>query len=123
MSDTSPQEEDRELRKKVEWALGSSISAPANSGKRMEPAKGLAKIERTMQIERVVQLIQDRDKHRDAVVAREARIDELQHIAPDMRTHPEYKGYVETSAGGKWIPLSDRLNYLRQSTQPREEGL
>lgn len=37
---------------------------------------------------------------------------ELKAIAPDMRTHPKYKGYVETSASGEWQPLSDRIKEL-----------
>ena len=42
------------------------------------------------------------------------RVDELEAIAPDMRTHPKYKGYVETSASGKWQPLAERIAQLRK---------
>jgi len=45
----------------------------------------------------------------------QARIDELEYIAPDMRYHSEYKGYVETSISGKWQPLSKRLDQLKSN--------
>jgi hypothetical protein len=41
-----------------------------------------------------------------------ARLSEVKAIAPDMRHHPEYKGYVETSISGKWQPLADRIKTL-----------
>lgn len=43
-----------------------------------------------------------------------AKIKELEAIAIDMRFHPEYKGYVETSASGKWQPLSKRIKQLKR---------
>lgn len=42
------------LKEKIEWALASSISAPAGSKSRMIPAKGIPKLERELQVERVL---------------------------------------------------------------------
>lgn len=43
------------LKDKIEWALASSISAPAGSKSRMIPAKGIPKLERELQVKRVLE--------------------------------------------------------------------
>lgn len=44
----------------------------------------------------------------------QARIDELSHVAPDMRIDQENGVYIETSASGKWQSISDRLAELKE---------
>lgn len=48
---------EEKLNKKIEWALASSLAAPAGSGSRMKPISGLEKVERDLQIGRVRSLI------------------------------------------------------------------
>lgn len=91
----SPQPSADELRKKIEWALGSSIRAPVGSNKRMVPAKGLKLLESKMQIDRILNLITTRDAQLKAAL--------LEQLLAEQKTYISDNYYM---VKGKPMPVS-----------------
>lgn len=59
-----------DFEKRVRWALASDMGAAAGSNERMSPAKGLRKLERDLQVKRVLELMESqRQADYDAVMA------------------------------------------------------